>query len=201
MDTEEPNNTRRRFLASMTAIVAALGAGLAAIPFFKSLGPPRGFTDKFNIGRNEWHFIDVSDLEPGEMKVQEVNRKPVYVYHRTEHDLSNQKKVPQNILLDPLLSEDLEPEAAKNFSRSINESYLVVVGLCTHLGCAVKLREKGTVPTPDGSEFQGGFFCPCHGAVFDLSGRVYKGGPAIKNMLVPSYEITEEQVIKIDEYL
>jgi ubiquinol-cytochrome c reductase iron-sulfur subunit len=167
-----------------------------AVPFVGSWNPSAkakaaGAPVKFDAGR----------LEPGEMKVVEWRGKPVYVVRRSAETLAQLTEV-EGSLKDPESAAADQPAYISGKERAINPEYLVLVGLCTHLGCAPKYRpEVGTVPTSDGSEWIGGFFCPCHGSMFDLSGRVYKGVPASDNLVVPpySYESDTVMVIGVDQ--
>ena len=145
--------------------------------------------------------FDVSKLEPGEMKVVEWRGKPVYVVRRNADSVAELLNL-EDSLKDPESATADQPTYIDGAERAINPEYMVLVGLCTHLGCAPKYRpEVGTVPTSDGSEWVGGFFCPCHGSMFDLSGRVYKGVPASANLVVPpySYESDSVMVIGVDQ--
>ncbi len=186
------NTTRRRFLTAATSVVGAAGAVGIAIPFVGSWSPSAkakaaGAPVKFDAGK----------LEPGEMKVVEWRGKPVYVVRRTKKSLDELNSL-DGSLKDPesLISE--QPAYVGLETRSIKPELMVLVGLCTHLGCAPKYRpELGSVETSDGSEWLGGFFCPCHGSMFDLSGRVYKGVPASTNLVVPPYAYETDSVIVI----
>ncbi len=182
------NQSRRRFLATATAVVGAAGAAGVAVPFVKSWTPSAkakaaGAPVKFDLGK----------LEPGEMKTVEWRGKPVYVLRRTP-DILADIRAQEDKLKDPESAQSSQPDYAKGPFRAIKDEFLVMVGLCTHLGCAPKYRpEEGTV-TPD---WRGGFFCPCHGSMFDLSGRVYKSVPAPTNLEVPPYYYESDTVIVI----
>jgi ubiquinol-cytochrome c reductase iron-sulfur subunit len=196
MSNDGVNTTRRRFLTVATSVVGAAGIVGVAVPFVGSWNPSAkakaaGAPVKFDAGK----------LEPGEMKVVEWRGKPVYVVRRTAESLAELKSL-DGSLKDPESTNADQPTYIDDIARSINPEFLVLVGLCTHLGCAPKYRpEVGTIPTSDGSEWVGGFFCPCHGSMFDLSGRVYKGVPASANLVVPpySYESDTVMVIGVDQ--
>jgi ubiquinol-cytochrome c reductase iron-sulfur subunit len=196
MSNDGVNTTRRRFLTVATSVVGAAGVVGVAVPFVGSWNPSAkakaaGAPVKFDAGK----------LEPGEMKVVEWRGKPVYVVRRTAESLAELKSL-DGSLKDPESTNADQPTYIDDIARSINPEFLVLVGLCTHLGCAPKYRpEVGTIPTSDGSEWVGGFFCPCHGSMFDLSGRVYKGVPASANLVVPpySYESDTVMVIGVDQ--
>ena len=192
MSNDGVNTTRRRFLTGATSVVGAVGAGFIAVPFVGSWNP----SAKAKAAGAPVKF-DVSKLEPGEMKVVEWRGKPVYVVRRTEKTLAELTSL-EGSLKDPSSSGADQPAYIMGEQRAINPEYMVLVGLCTHLGCAPKYRpEVGEIPTSDGSEWIGGFFCPCHGSMFDLSGRVYKGVPASANLVIPPYFFESDSVIVI----
>ena len=183
---------RRRFLTKSTAVVGAIGGAFAAVPFImawtptakaKALGAPIQ--------------IDISKLEPGMRGTFEWRRKPVWVLRRTAETL---KELPalDSQLRDPHSNEDQQPLYAKNEVRSIKPEYLVLIGLCTHLGCAPLYYKSDEPPTP-GEDWKGGFFCPCHGSKFDLAGRVFEAVPAPLNMEVPPYRYVDDNTIIIGE--
>lgn len=182
------NQSRRRFLASMTAVVGAAGAVGVAIPFVKSWTP----SAKAKAAGAPVKF-DISKVEPGQMVVTEWRGKPVYVVRRTPAILEAIRAL-DGKLKDPKSEKSDQPAYAKNEFRSIKDEYLIIVGLCTHLGCAPKFRpEEGSV-TPD---WRGGFHCPCHGSMFDLAGRVYQSVPAPTNLMVPPHFYESDSVIVI----
>lgn len=190
------NTTRRRFLTAATSVVGAAGAVGVAVPFVGSWNP----SAKAKAAGAPVKF-DISKLEPGEMKVVEWRGKPVYVVRRNAESLQQLKEL-DGSLKDPASAAADQPTYIDDESRAINPEFMVLVGLCTHLGCAPKYRpELGSIETSDGSEWVGGFFCPCHGSMFDLSGRVYKGVPASANLVVPpySFETDSLMVIGVDQ--
>ena len=181
---------RRRFLTNSTAVVGAVGGGFAAVPFVvawtptaraKALGAPIE--------------IDISKIEPGMRIVREWRRKPVWVVSRTAEVLSNLKGV-ESKLKDPASEQDQQPAYAKNQSRSRRPELLVLIGICTHLGCA-PLYYKADNPPVEGEEWKGGFFCPCHGSKFDLAGRVFQNVPAGLNLEVPPHHFADDNTIII----
>ncbi len=196
MANDGVNTTRRRFLTAATTVVGAAGAVGVAVPFVGSWNP----SAKAKAAGAPVKF-DISKLEPGEMKVVEWRGKPVYVVRRNAEAVAQLESL-EGSLKDPGSSEASQPQYISGAERALNPEYMVLVGLCTHLGCAPKYRpEVGTIPTSDGSEWVGGFFCPCHGSMFDLSGRVYKGVPASANLEIPpySYEGGSILVIGVDQ--
>jgi ubiquinol-cytochrome c reductase iron-sulfur subunit len=180
----EVNATRRRFLVASTAVVAGAGVVGVAIPFLGSWKP----SAKAKAAGAPVKY-DLAKLQPGDMVTVEWRGKPVYVVRRTREILDSLAKN-KDLVRDPESEEQQQPDYAKNATRSIQEEYLVVVGLCTHLGCAPKGRfQPGVNPATGGEDsgWPGGFFCPCHGSKFDLAGRVFKGVPAPTNLVVPPH--------------
>lgn len=197
MSRDGVNEGRRRFLTAATSVVGAVGAVAVAVPFVGSWNPSAkaraaGAPVKANI----------SKIEPGQMITVEWRGKPVYVVRRTAETLASLAKM-DDIVADPHSEQPQQPEYAKNPSRAIREELLVLLGLCTHLGCAPMFRpEVGAADLSDDEwEWQGGFFCPCHGSKFDLAGRVFKGVPAPTNLEVPphSYDGDAILVIGVDQ--
>lgn len=140
---------------------------------------------------------DISKIQPGEMITVEWRGKPVYIVRRTPEQLANLQKL-NDTVADPQSAEPQQPDYVKGVERAIKPEYAVLVGLCTHLGCAPKHRPE-VAPADLGGDWVGGFFCPCHGSKFDLSGRVYKSVPAPTNLEVPPYRYESDAVIVIGE--
>jgi ubiquinol-cytochrome c reductase iron-sulfur subunit len=191
MSSDGVNTGRRRFLVAATSAVGAAGAVGIAVPFVGSWNPSArakaaGAPVKADIGK----------LEPGQMVVVAWRGKPVYVVNRTEEMLDNLPKLTDE-LKDPDSKISVQPDYIEGIDRSIRPALLVVVGLCTHLGCAPKFRPEVGAADLGGDEWLGGFFCPCHGSKFDLSGRVYSGVPASTNLEVPPYSFEGENVLVI----
>jgi ubiquinol-cytochrome c reductase iron-sulfur subunit len=138
---------------------------------------------------------DVHQID-GQMVVVEWRGKPVYVMRRTEAQLAELPLL-NGYLKDPDSEISAQPDYITGVDRSIRPEILVLVGLCTHLGCAPKFRPEVGVADFGGDKWQGGFFCPCHGSTFDLSGRVYSGVPAPSNLEVPPYSFISDNVIVI----
>jgi len=187
------DNQKRRFLTAATSVVGAVGAGFVAVPFLKSWNP----SEKAKAAGAPVE-ADISKLEPGQLMRVKWRGKPVWVVRRTEQNLSDLKKI-EGVLLDPASDAQQQPEYCKNVHRSRKPEYLVAVGICTHLGCSPTYRpEMG--PADLGKDWVGGFFCPCHGSKFDLSGRVYSGVPAPKNLEIPPYQfLTDTQLLVGDD--
>ena len=191
---DSPSNpARRRFLTGAATAVGAVGVGFAAVPFLSSFQPSAkaqaaGAPVDVNVGK----------LAPGQMTTVAWRGKPVYVVNRTDRMLETLTEVTDKLRDPDSAVESQQPAFAANLyrARKENERYLVIVGLCTHLGCAPTYRPE-VAPEDLGEEWKGGFFCPCHGSKFDLSGRVYKGVPAPTNLEVPQYTYVSEQIIRV----
>jgi ubiquinol-cytochrome c reductase iron-sulfur subunit len=186
------NSGRRKFLTAATSAVGAAGAVGIMIPFVGSWNP----SAKAKAAGAPVKF-DFSKLEPGQMNITEWRGQPVYVLNRTDAQLEALPGL-NGELKDPD-SENLEqqPPYITGIDRALLPNLLVVVGLCTHLGCAPKYIPEVGVADLGGDKWVGGFFCPCHGSKFDLSGRVYSGVPASANLLVPPYSFEGENVIVV----
>lgn len=193
MNNNEVNTSRRRFLAASTAVVGAAGAVGVAVPFLGSWRPSAKAKAAGAPVR-----IDLSKVRPGEMVTEEWRGKPVFIIHRTTEQLENLDKL-NDSLLDPMSNDkDQQPTYIDGVARAIKPEYMVMVGICTHLGCSPKFRPE-IGPADLGAGWLGGFFCPCHGSKFDLSGRVYKAVPAPKNLEVPPYFYETDTVIVVGE--
>lgn len=197
MSNEGVNLTRRRVLTGATCVVGAVGVVGAAVPFVGSWQPnakakAAGAPVKVDIGK----------IRPGEMITEAWRGRPVYILRRTLEALAMLSKA-EDRLLDPQSEEAQQPTYVDPKTRAIKEEYLILVGLCTHLGCAPTYRPEvgATDLNRAGEEWLGGFFCACHGSRFDLAGRVFKGVPAPLNLVVPphSYESDSVVVVGIDE--
>ncbi len=194
MSNDGVNAGRRRFLVAATSVVGAAGAVGAAVPFVGSWFPSAkakaaGAPVKVNI----------SKIEPGQQMVAEWRGQPVFIVRRTEEALANLEKL-TDAVADPQSEASEQPEYVDPSIRSIKPEVLIVVGLCTHLGCAPSFRPE--VAAPDlGADWLGGYFCPCHGSKYDMAGRVYKGQPAPLNLPVPphTYETDSVVIIGVDQ--
>lgn len=188
--SDNVSNSRRHFLSLATAVTGGVGTAFALAPFVVSLQPSARAQA---LGAPV--EIDVSPLTPGEMVRVEWRGKPVWVLYRTPAMIEQLPKN-ANLLRDPESGEDQQPEYAANDYRSRKPEYLVVVGSCTHLGCA-PVERFDVQPADLGSDWYGGFYCPCHGSKFDLAGRVYKGVPAPLNLAVPPYRFVSDDRILV----
>ncbi len=190
MRTSDVNVGRRRFLVGAVSAVGGIGAAFAAVPFIASWTP----SDRAKaIGAPV--EVDISKIEPGGVATVEWQGKPVWVVRRTEEALQRLTSGDNSKLRDPDSNEDQQPDYAANEVRSIKPEFLVLVGICTHLGCSPAYRPE-IAPADLGEDWQGGFFCPCHGSFFDLAGRVYAGVPAPTNLEVPKHKyLSDERIL------
>jgi ubiquinol-cytochrome c reductase iron-sulfur subunit len=193
MGSNGVNSGRRKFLTAATSLVGVAGAVGIAVPFVGSWNP----SAKAKAAGAPVK-ADISKIEPGQMVVVEWRGKPVYVVNRTDAQLEMLPNMNER-LKDPDSVASLQPAYIEGVDRAIRPNLLVIVGLCTHLGCAPKFRpEVGAADlSTSGQQWEGGFFCPCHGSKFDLSGRVYSGVPASTNLEVPPHTFEGEKVLVI----
>ena len=189
--TGDHSQTRRRFLTAATSAVGVGGVAGVAVPFLGSWNP----SEKAKAAGAPVR-ADIGGIEPGQMVVIEWRGKPVYVLRRTAEQVADLATL-NGDLKDPLSEASAQPAYISGEARALNEELLVIVGLCTHLGCAPKFRPEVGAADMGGEEWLGGFFCPCHGSKFDLAGRVYKGVPASANLEVPPYSFEGDNVLVI----
>ena len=185
---------RRRLLTRTAGVVGAAGALAMVVPFVSSMAPSaRARAAGAPVE------IDISKLEPGQRVIVEWRGKPVWVLRRTPALLESLGLV-EGDLSDPDSERSDQPEYAKNEYRSYEDrkEILVMVGLCTHLGCSPTFRPE-IAPADLGDDWLGGFFCPCHGSRFDIAGRVYKGMPAPTNLEVPPYYYMSESRVLVGD--
>jgi len=192
MTTEGVDLGRRRMLTAATSVVGAVGVAYALVPFVASMNP----SAKAKAAGAPVE-ADIGKLEPGQMMTVEWRGKPVWIIYRTEQNLADLPTL-DGTLLDPASEMPEQPEYATNPNRSIKPEYMVVVGICTHLGCSPTYRPE-IAPEDLGPEWKGGYFCPCHGSRFDLAGRVYSGVPAPKNLEVPPHFYVNDTTLRIGE--
>ncbi len=195
--TEAIDKGRRQLLTAATTITGIAGVAFAAVPFLSSWKPSARAKA---LGAPV--EIDISKLDPGGMLKIEWRGKPVLIVRRTAEMLQDLgSHDPQ--LADPASDNSRQPDYAKNPARAIKPEYLVLVGVCTHLGCLPQSRFAPGA-SADGvltADWPGGFFCPCHGSKFDLAGRVFAGVPAPVNLEVPPYSFADDAhlVIGLDQ--
>jgi ubiquinol-cytochrome c reductase iron-sulfur subunit len=181
---------KRRFLTNATTIVGGVGAIAVAIPFISSLSPSAKAE-----AAGAPVTLDISKLEVGQMITVAWRGKPVWVLRRTDETLSTLPTLVDRLRDPDSDNPDQQPEYCKNPGRSIRDDILVLVGICTHLGCSPTHRPE-LAPDDLGEDWKGGFFCPCHGSKFDLAGRVFSGLPAPSNLVVPPHHfISNDQLL------
>jgi ubiquinol-cytochrome c reductase iron-sulfur subunit len=190
MANEEVNNGRRRFLTATTAVVGAVGAGFAAVPFIKSWSPSaRARFAGAPVTQ------DIAALEEVQQLVLNWRGQPIYIAKRSKAMLGI---LPQmtDLVADPRSEASVQPSYAQNETRSIKPEILVLVGVCTHLGCAPEFKPE-VKPEPFDPAWKGGYFCPCHKSRYDLAGRVLKSQPAPLNLPVPPYHFENDTTVVI----
>jgi ubiquinol-cytochrome c reductase iron-sulfur subunit len=170
-----PGETRRDFLKLTTTAFAAVGVGAVVWPFIASMNPAK---DVLALASTD---VDLSPVAAGQAVTVMWRGKPVFVRHRTPAEITEARDVQLSALRDPQADQ----------ARATRPEWLVVIGICTHLGC-VPLGQKPTDPRGE----YGGWFCPCHGSHYDTSGRIRKG-PAPSNLAVPTYNFTSPTQIRI----
>jgi ubiquinol-cytochrome c reductase iron-sulfur subunit len=186
---------RRRFLTTTATVVGGAGVIAAAVPFISAMTPS---AKTKAIGAPV--EVDVSDMQPGDRKIVKWQGKPVWILRRGEESVDELYEHDDR-LRDPASEvTSQQPAYAQNEYRSIKPEYLVVIGLCTHLGCSPTYVPRGEGESHNlSSAWPGGFFCPCHGSRFDLAGRVFKDVPAPTNLVVPPYQYLDEHRLLIGD--
>jgi len=184
---------KRRFLTAAASVVGGAGAAAVAVPFVSSMLP----SAKAEAAGAPVE-VDISKLETGQLLTVEWRGKPVWIFRRSPEVLANLETL-NDSLRDPssnVLSQ--QPEYCKNDTRAIRDELMVLVGICTHLGCSPTYRPE-LAPADLGAEWKGGFFCPCHGSRFDLAGRVFQGVPAPINLQVPPYHFQGDNLVVVGQ--
>jgi ubiquinol-cytochrome c reductase iron-sulfur subunit len=193
MANEVVDHGRRRFLTATTAVVGGIGIVSAAVPFIKSWEPSaRAKAAGAPVTQS------LAKIEAGQMLSVSWRGLPVFVLNRTKAQLDTLPMVDSR-LVDPKsdgASSGQQPKYAQNEGRSIKPEWLVIVGICTHLGCVPEFVPE-IKPEPFDPDWKGGFFCPCHKSRYDLAGRVFNGVPAPKNLQVPPYHFIDDSTIQI----
>ena len=182
---------RRRLLLTAATIIGGVGVTYTAVPFVAYMMPSERAK---NLGADI--EVDISNILPGKLKTVSWRGKPIWILRRTPEMLdsiiANEER-----LRDPSSEKSIQPDYADNRFRAIDSEYLIVVGICTHLGCIPRF-----IPEHDangiGSWWKGGFFCQCHSSEYDLSGRVFKGrSPAPMNLTVPPHKFISNSIVRI----
>jgi ubiquinol-cytochrome c reductase iron-sulfur subunit len=176
------DKTRRTLVVATSLVGGAAGVG-AAVPFVASMWPSeRAKAAGAPVSE------DIANLQPGELRIVEWRGKPVWVMKRTKEMLESIKQADSKVTDPQSKVSSQQPDYAKNEFRSATPDLMVLVGVCTHLGCSPKPKSAED-KAEMGADWGGGFYCPCHGSKFDLAGRVYKGSPAPINLEVPKYTL------------
>ncbi|MDP2142875.1 MAG: ubiquinol-cytochrome c reductase iron-sulfur subunit [Gallionella sp.] len=179
--TDNVDHNKRRLLLAATTAAGGVAAAGAGAPFVLSLMP----SERAKAAGAPVE-VDLSVVAPGTMISVEWQGKPVWIVHRTPEMLDLLAKHDEE-LADPGSDVPQQPEYCNNATRSIKPEFLVVLGVCTHLGCSPTFRPE-IAPADLGSNWAGGWFCPCHGSRFDLAARVFKGVPAPTNLIIPPHK-------------
>ena len=180
MNTCNHDEQRRRLIFATSAI-GGLGAMITALPFATSLLPSQRA-----LGAGAPVEVDIDKLQPGQMTTVEWRGKPVWILRRTSEMLTGLDRLDAE-LADPHCERRMEPADCRNAQRSIEPEVLVVIGICTHLGCSPNEKFSPGPETAIDANWPGGFLCPCHGSTFDLAGRVFRNKPAPDNLEVPPH--------------
>ena len=182
-------NNRRKTLRYLLGAMTGSGIAATSIPFIKYM----------NIAADKEQptfDIDISGLNDGELMIAQWFLIPrIVIIKRTPQELESINE-PNPELLDPNSEDSMQPDAAKNQYRSIRPEIFVSTGACTHLGCSTTYQPDAASAVM-GLDWRGGFFCPCHGSKYDISGRVFKHMPAPRNMDIPNHEYIDENIIRI----
>ena len=189
---DQPQVKRRDFLFIATGAMAAVGAAATAWPFIDQMEPA---ADVLAAGGPL--TVDLSKIEPGQQVLMMWRSKPIFIVHRTPENLKELKNPALlSRLRDPQSQHTQQPTYAQNWSRSLKPEYLVLVGICTHLGCIPAFTPKPGSISPT---WPGGYLCHCHGSKYDLAGRVFQDVPAPLNLPVPPYDFTNETTLVIGQ--
>jgi len=188
------NAGRRRFLTATTAVVGAVGAGFAAVPFIKSWNP----SAKAQLAGAPVN-ADISALQEGQRLVLEWRGQPIWIVKRSKAVLEALPTLDGRLRDPKSENADQQPDYVRKANpelRSIKPEISVLVGLCTHLGCSPEMA-AAIKPEPYDPEWKGGYFCPCHKSRFDMAGRVFQGVPAPTNLVVPPHHYADDNTIVI----
>ena len=191
MSTDEIDKKRRQFLATATTVVGVIGVAAAGVPFISSMNP----SDRA-IAAGGPVKVKIGEMKLGDQLTVMWRGRPVWIVRRTREALDSLPGLTKE-LRDPSSKIEQQPPYAQNMYRSIKPDFLVLVGVCTHLGCTPTYRPD---PKSVDKTWPGGFFCSCHGSKFDMAGRVYKGVPAPINLEVPPYVFLNDHEILIGSH-
>ena len=190
---DKVDEKKRRFLIVATSAAGAVAAGGVAVPFLGSW-----FPSARALAAGAPVEVDVSKIETGQQITVEWRGKPVWVLRRTPEMLAQlEKNAP--LLADPESASAKQPGYVKGAARAIKPEILVVIGVCTHLGCSPTLKKEVGAASDMGADWPGGYYCPCHNSRFDLAARVYKGQPAPTNLEIPPHRFVSDAKIVVGE--
>lgn len=184
---------KRRFLTAAASVVGGAGAAAVAVPFVSSMLP----SAKAEAAGAPVE-VDISKLETGQLLTVEWRGKPVWIFRRSQEVLASLETLEESLRDPNSQVASQQPEYCQNDTRSIRDELMVLVGICTHLGCSPTYRPD-LAPADLGADWKGGFFCPCHGSRFDLAGRVFQGVPAPINLQVPPYHFQGDNLVVVGE--
>lgn len=182
---------RREFLTLAAGAMAVAGSAAGLWPFLQSLAPAAD-----TLAAAGALDVDVSSLLSGQQIVVQWRGMPIFIVRRTAEMLASLQQVEMQRLRDPDSLEIQQPAYASNWHRSLSPDILVVVGICTHLGCVPSFQPS---QVSGGAMPGGGYFCACHGSRYDLAGRVHKNVPAPYNLPVPPYRLIDDRIVRIGE--
>lgn len=183
---------KRRFLIAASSVVGAGAAAAVAVPFVASMLPSARA-----VAAGAPVAVDLNKIEPGQLLTIEFRGAPHWIIKRTPEMVAQLDKH-DALLADSKSDSSKQPDYAKNPSRSIKPEIFVARGVCTHLGCSPTFRKE--IGAADlGSDWPGGFFCPCHQSKFDMSGRVFAGMPAPSNLSIPPYKFVSDTSLLIGD--
>ena len=193
MSVDQKVDAGRRQLLLVTSAAGGVAAAAAAVPFVASLTP----SERAKAAGAPVE-VDISKLAPGQMMTVEWRGKPVWIINRTKEMLDSLKKT-EGEVSDPASDKPMQPEYAKNETRSIKPEILVAVGICTHLGCSPSDKFKTGAESGVAADWPGGLLCPWQGSTVDMAGRVYKSKPATDNLEIPPHKYVADTKIVIGE--
>ena len=191
MSNGDVSQGRRRFLIGATSAVGAVGAGFAAVPFVASWNPSAKAE-----AAGAPVTVNIDKLEPGQQITVEWRGKPVWLIRRTQEMIDNLEVMNERVKDPDSAEASQQPAYISGDTRSLRPDLVVLVGICTHLGCVPSYRPE-VAPADLGDEWLGGMFCLCHGSRYDLSGRVYKSQPAPSNLEVPPYRYDNDATVTV----
>ena len=185
------NTGRRRFLTATTAVVGAVGAGFAAVPFIKSWNP----SARAKLAGAPV-TADLTGLQEGQRLILEWRGQPIWIVKRSKAILDALPTLDSRLRDPESKNTDQQPAYIKGETRSLKPEISVLVGLCTHLGCSPEMVAE-IRPEPYDPDWKGGYFCPCHKSRFDMAGRVFQGVPAPTNLVVPPHYYENDTTIVV----